>query len=118
MSPVQLLLVAVAGAAGALLRHELTSHPDRARAMRATAAVNVLGAGVLGIATVALDGTALLVAGGGLLGSATTFSTWMVQADDAPPPGGALAVLAVPLLLGVAAAAAGRLLAEAIGLAT
>lgn len=122
MSALQLLLVAVAGAVGALLRHELTTRPDPVRARRATAVVNVLGAGALGVAAVAVDGTALLVLGGGLLGSATTFSTWMVQAEGAAAPGAdggvrsVCAALAVPLVLGVVAAAAGRLLATGIGL--
>lgn len=110
MTPLEVLLVAAAGAVGAVVRHELTAHPH---AVRATAAVNVVGAGLLGGATVALATGPLLVLGGGLLGSTTTFSTWMVQADTAPATG---RVVVVPLVAGVAAAVAGRLLATALGL--
>lgn len=110
MSPVEVVLVAAAGAVGAVVRHELTARPH---AVRATAAVNVVGAGLLGAATVVLAAGPLLVVGGGLLGSTTTFSTWMVQADAAPAP---VRVVAVPLVAGVVAAVAGRLLATALGL--
>lgn len=111
MTPTEVLLVAVAGAAGAVVRHELTARPH---AVRATAAVNVVGAGLLGAATVALDTGPLLVLGGGLLGGATTFSTWMVQADASSATG---RVVVLPLVAGVAAAVAGRLLATMLGLA-
>ncbi len=109
MTPVEVLLVALAGAAGAVVRHALTAGP---RAVRATAAVNVVGAGLLGAATVALPAGPLLVLGGGLLGSTTTFSTWMVQADGTATG----RVVAVPLVAGVVAAVGGRLLASALGL--
>lgn len=105
----EVLLVAAAGAVGALLRHELTTRP---RAVRATAALNVAGAGLLGIATTVLAAGPLLVVGGGLLGATTTFSTWMVHADTAPSTG---RVVVLPLVAGVAAAAAGRALANAVG---
>lgn len=111
MSPLELLLVALAGAAGAVVRHELTNGHH---AVRWTAAVNVAGAGLLGAATVALTAGPLLVLGGGLLGATTTFSTWMVQADTAPATG---RVVVLPLLAGVTAAVAGRLAAQALGLA-
>lgn len=104
------LQVALAGAVGAVLRHELTSRPD---AVRATAVVNVVGAALLGVAVVALDDTALVVVGGGLLGALTTFSTWMVQADRAGRP---LLVALVPLVCGVAAAALAATTARAVGL--
>jgi fluoride ion exporter CrcB/FEX len=81
--------------------------------VRATAVVNVLGAGALGVAVVALHGTSLVVVGGGLLGALTTFSTWMVQADRAARP---LLVAVVPLVCGVAAAALGAAGAGAVGL--
>ena len=108
----EVLLVAVAGATGAVVRHELTTRP---RAVRATAMVNVAGAGLLGIATVVLAGGPLLVVGGGLLGATTTFSTWMVHAETTPRTG---RVVVLPLVAGVAAAAAGRLLATWLGWAT
>lgn len=108
----EVLLVAAAGAAGALVRHELTSRP---RAVRATAMVNVAGAGLLGIATAVLAAGPLLVVGGGLLGATTTFSTWMVHAETAPVTA---RVVVLPLVAGVTAAAAGRLLATWLGWAT
>lgn len=110
MTGIEVLLVGLAGAAGAVLRHELT----RGDRVRATATLNITGAGLLGLCTVAVAPGVLLVVGGGLLGSATTFSTWMVQADDATSP---WRVVAWPLVLGVASAAAGRLLGTGLGLA-
>lgn len=104
------LQVALAGAVGAVLRHELTARPDP---VRATAVVNVVGAALLGVAVVALDDPALVVVGGGLLGALTTFSTWMVQADRAQRP---LLVAVLPLLVGVVAAAAAAAAARALGL--
>lgn len=109
MSALEVLLVAVAGALGAVVRHELTTRP---RAVRATAMVNVVGAGLLGVATSVLAGGPLLIVGGGLLGATTTFSTWMVHADTAPSTG---RVVVLPLVAGVAAAALGRVLAIGLG---
>jgi fluoride ion exporter CrcB/FEX len=109
MTPLEVVLVAAAGAAGAVLRHELTS---RGRAVRATAVVNVVGAGLLGALAVALPPGAALVVGGGLLGSTTTFSAWMVHAEAAPD---GWRVVLLPLVAGVLAAIAGRLLATAAG---
>ena len=108
MTPLEVVLVAAAGAAGALLRHELTVRADP---VRTTAVVNVAGSAALGAATVALTPGALLVAGGGFLGALTTFSTWMVQADDHPHR---WRVVGVPLLLGVVAAALGRVAAAGV----
>lgn len=105
----EVLLVTAAGAAGAVVRHELTARP---RAVRATALVNVVGAGLLGIATTVLAPGPLLVVGAGLLGATTTFSTWMVHAETAASTG---RVVVLPLVAGVAAAAAGRLLATWLG---
>ncbi len=108
MTPAEAALVAVAGALGAWLRHVLTTARDP---VRATAAVNVVGGGALGAASVLLAPTALLVVGGGLLGGLTTFSTWMVQADEHQHRWW---VVAVPVALGVTAVALGRLGAEAL----
>jgi fluoride exporter len=47
-----------------------------------TLAVNLSGAALLGIVVgAALQGAALTVVGGGLLGSYTTFSTWMFESQ-------------------------------------
>ncbi len=104
--------VAVLGGAGAVARHLLaTAVAARTRAERPAGilVVNVLGAFALGVLTGAgVSGDALLLAGGGLLGAFTTFSTWMHDAHTAGPRGGARAV-AGALVLGLAAAALGRL---------
>ncbi len=74
-------------------------------------AVNVSGALALGVlAGAGVDGDAMRLAGGGLLGGYTTFSTWMVQ-TRALPPRWAAANLAASLTLGLAAVAVGRALA-------
>jgi fluoride ion exporter CrcB/FEX len=97
--------VAVAGAAGAVLRAEATARGD---ATRATAVLNVVGAALLGATLVLLDGTARTVVAVGLLGATTTFSTWMVQAESHAQR---VRVVLVPFVAGVAAVAAGRWLA-------
>jgi fluoride exporter len=106
--------VAVLGGAGALLRFRL----DAAVQSRAstefptgTLAVNLLGSFCLGLLTgLAITGDTLLLAGTALLGSFTTFSTWMLETERAAEDGEsrtALANLAVPVAFGLAAAAAG-----------
>jgi CrcB protein len=79
-----------------------------------TLAVNLSGSLVLGLLTgFALTGDALLLAGTATLGSYTTFSTWMLEThrltEEAQLPL-ALANVLLSLLLGVGAAALGRLL--------
>jgi fluoride exporter len=79
------IAVAVLGGVGALARFLL----DAAVAEGAggpfpfgTLVVNLSGAALLGIvAGASLHGTALVVVGGGLLGSYTTFSTWMFESQ-------------------------------------
>lgn len=94
-----------------------------------TLVVNLSGSALLGlVAGLALHGDALTLVGGGLLGSYTTFSTWMLDSERLvargviPPSGhrkrrpagdvtGALATnLVGSLLLGLAAVALGRAL--------
>jgi CrcB protein len=73
--------------------------------------VNLSGALLLGLLTgLALDGTVALLAGTALLGSYTTFSTWMVDSRRLAERDVRLAVanLLVSLVLGAAAAALGR----------
>lgn len=77
--------VALCGAVGSLARYTVG---ERIAALRpgdfpwGTFAINLSGSFVLGL-LVGLDIThdALVVAGSGLLGSYTTFSTWMVEAQ-------------------------------------
>lgn len=113
--------VAVLGGVGALARFVL----DGLVSGRAggglpwgTFAVNISGAFVLGLlAGVALDGDALVLAGTALIGSYTTFSTWMLETDRSVEDGSVpLAVLNVVLTLavGLAAAELGRLLGGAL----
>ncbi|HEX9854677.1 MAG TPA: CrcB family protein [Acidimicrobiia bacterium] len=109
------VLAVVAGSVGALSRYVLTGAVQR-RSQSAlplgTAAVNVLGALGIGLATGGLhSGSLPLVVVAGFLGGFTTFSTWMVETVrlGALPVWrpAALANLLVPLVSGVGAAAFG-----------
>lgn len=105
--------IAAAGAAGAVLRHELTGD----RPLFALHVVNVTGSLLLGLAIgVGLDGLAHAAAIGGL-GALTSFSTWMVGAvglTDGPAAGWRRART---LALHVLAPAGGAVAAAAIGIA-
>lgn len=119
MSPTELLVVALAGAGGAVLRHELTA----GRPLLALHAVNVVGSLVLGIALgAAVGGVAALGAAAGL-GGLTSFSSWVagvrdVERDDDPGVRrGPLVVtvghLLAPAVLAVTAAALGAAIGSA-----
>jgi CrcB protein len=108
--------VAVLGGSGALLRFLA----DRQVARRTpsgfpfgTLVVNVSGAAVLGLVTgLALDTHAALLAGTALVGSYTTFSTWMFETQrlvEERQVRSAAANLVLSLVLGAGAAALGRL---------
>jgi CrcB protein len=113
--------VALLGGAGAVGRLVL----DAAVSERAgdafpwgTLAVNVSGAFLLGLLVGAdVAGDALLLAGTALLGSYTTFSTWMLEShrlgEDGEPARMWLNI-ALPLVAGLAAAALGRALGGAL----
>jgi CrcB protein len=109
---VTVLLVALAGAAGVLLRYGVSSGFHGDALPWATVAINVVGSFLLGLLVVAhwaspQTRTAL---GVGLLGGLTTFSTFSVQAFldlEAGKPGRALVYVLVSVLLGIGAAAAG-----------
>ena len=115
MTPVELIAIGLIGGAGAVGRFVL----DGAVARRAgrdfpygTLAVNISGSLLLGVlvgAALGDDATRLL--GAGLLGGYTTFSTWAFESHRLGEDGrlrlGALN-FAVSLVLGVAAAWAGR----------
>lgn len=105
----------LAGGAGALARH-FTVVGVAARAGSrfpfGTLAVNLSGSLLLGLLLGAgVGGDALLVAGGGALGSYTTFSAWMADSDgmarEGRPQAAALN-LAGSLLLGFVALLLGR----------
>jgi fluoride exporter len=83
-----------------------------------TFAVNITGAFLLGLLVgFALKGDALRLAGGALLGSYTTFSTWLLETHRLGEQG-RLRLLALniagSLAVGVAAAALGRLIGGAL----
>ena len=79
-----------------------------------TLAVNISGAMILGLLTgLALSHQAGLLAGTAAVGSYTTFSTWMLETQrmaEERKVAAAIANVAVSLVLGVAAAALGRLI--------
>jgi fluoride exporter len=121
MSPVVVVGIGVLGGVGAILRFLL----DGAVAGRVgrdfpygTLAVNVLGAFLLGaVVGVALSDDASRIAGTGLLGSFTTFSTWALESHRLGEDGRlrlGLANFGVSLLLGLIAAWAGRQLGTAL----
>jgi CrcB protein len=79
-----------------------------------TLVINLSGAVILGLLTgLALNDDAALLAGTAAVGSYTTFSTWMFEtqrlAEERQYPR-AVANIGVSLVLGVAAAAVGRLI--------
>jgi len=109
--------VGALGGAGAVARYlvdRLVSERSGGRYPAGTLAVNLSGSALLGLlAGVALRGDALLLAGTALLGSYTTFSTWMLDClrlRAADRRIAAAANLAGSLALGLAAVALGRAL--------
>lgn len=115
-----MLLVAVAGGVGSVLRMWLGTLVERANRLPVplgTTVINVTGSFLLGLLTaLVLDHVGLadlkLVLGVGLLGGYTTFSTASVEVANLAlsdrPPGGILSVLHGASML-VLAAAAGAL---------
>lgn len=121
MSALVWLGVGLLGGVGALARFVLDGFvAERAAGVLpwGTFAVNISGALALGLlAGLALDGDALVLAGTALLGSYTTFSTWMLESDRSVEDGSApIAILNVVLTLatGLGAAELGRLLGQAL----
>ncbi len=105
MSAAVWLGVGVLGGAGAVARVLLTRRGGGP--VRGTLLVNVLGALGLGVlAGAGVDGDVLLLLGGGLLGTFTTFSTWMAEAHERR----SATLVAGALALGLGAAALGRLI--------
>jgi CrcB protein len=111
VSALTILAVGALGGAGAVARFVLTAWITE-RAGRdfpvGTLAVNVTGSCALGLAAGAgLDGDARVLVATGLLGSFTTFSTWMLDTRRLPRWQAALNVL-ISLAAGLAAVAAAR----------
>ncbi len=105
--------IGLGGAIGATLRWfvaETVPVPSEGFPLGITV-VNVLGSFALGLLvgleapSVAFIDTATVTAG--ILGGFTTFSTWMVDIDEAPSTGMEWAVALIPLGVGLSAAAAG-----------
>lgn len=121
MSAAVWVAVALLGGAGALARLLL----DAAISARGagtfplgTLAVNLSGALALGLLDgLAVTGTALTLAGTAVLGSYTTFSTWMLESQRLGEEGdvaGLWANLAVSLLAGLLAVWAGQRIGRAL----
>jgi len=120
MSVVLWLGIALLGGLGAVARYAVSTTVARRGEgwfPWGTLAVNLSGTTLLGLLTgLALHGDALTLAGGGLIGSYTTFSTWMLDSDRLAEhhSNRALAAnLVGSLLLGMAAVALGRALGRA-----
>ena len=101
-----------AGAVGRLVLDAAVSERTGDGFPWGTLAVNLSGALLLGVlAGAEVTGDALLLAGTALLGSYTTFSTWMLESHrlgEDGEPGRMWLNLMLPLVAGVAAAALGR----------
>jgi CrcB protein len=108
------IAAAVLGGVGALLRFRLDAAVQLRTARdfpTGTFAVNVAGSFCLGVLTgLGVGGGTSLVLGTGLLGSFTTFSTWMLETERLGEEGEdrmALVNVFLPLAAGLAAAALG-----------
>jgi len=109
--------VGVLGGLGAIARFlldGLVSANSRSRFPLGTLLVNLSGSVVLGLLVgVALKGDAYLLAGTAVIGSYTTFSTWMFESHRLAEDGRGLLLAAnvvLSLALGVGAAELGRLI--------
>jgi CrcB protein len=114
-----LLLVGIAGVGGVLARYGISSAFHGDALPWATAAINIAGSFLLGMLVVAHSTSEEFrtAAGVGFLGGFTTYSTFAVQAwldIDAGEAGRAFAYLAVSVIGGLAAAAAGFYLGRAV----
>jgi fluoride exporter len=102
------------GALGRFLLDGLVSARGGGSFPLGTLAVNLSGSVVLGVLVgVSLNGNAYLLGGTAVIGSYTTFSTWMLESHRLAEDGRRWMVAAnmvASLLLGVGAAALGRLL--------
>jgi CrcB protein len=113
--------VALLGGAGAVARFLLDGAVSACAGRTfpwGTLVVNVTGAFALGILNgAAVSGDTARLLGTGVLGAYTTFSTWMFESHRLGEDGrlrAGLANLLLALVLGLAAAALGRALGEAL----
>ncbi|HST17297.1 MAG TPA: fluoride efflux transporter CrcB [Gaiellaceae bacterium] len=114
MSLVTWIVLALVGGVGALMRFRIDGSISARRAGAfplGTFAINIGGAFCLGLLTGAsVTGTWLFIAGTGLLGSFTTFSTWVFETERLAEDGEetvAVANLGLSMAAGLVAAAAG-----------
>ena len=115
MSALTVIVVGLVGGMGAIARFALDGRVSGWTGREfpfGTLAVNLLGAFVLGLLVgAAVDSDVYRVLGTGLIGAFTTFSTWVYESHRLGEDGDlGLGVLnfAISLILGVAAAWAGR----------
>ncbi len=115
------IAVAALGGVGALARFAIdraVSSPWGGRFPLGTFVVNISGAFALGVlAGMAPSTDAMRLAGTALLGSYTTFSTWVLEAERAGEDGHGTTLatnIAGSLALGIVGAAVGRWLGEAL----
>jgi CrcB protein len=113
--------VGVLGGLGAIARFlldGLISTNSGARFPLGTLVVNLSGALVLGVLVgVALSGDAYLLAGTAVIGSYTTFSTWMLESHRPAQDGEpwlAWANIVISLFAGLGAAALGKAIGAAV----
>jgi CrcB protein len=110
------VLIGGAGSVGRFLVDRLVSARAGGRFPVGTLVVNLSGAVVLGLlSALALSPGAALLGGTAAVGSYTTFSTWMLETErlaEERERRAAVANVVLSLTLGIAAAAAGRLLGE------
>lgn len=104
--------VGLLGGAGSLLRYGLDARVQRAAARDfplGTLVINVTGSFCLGLLTgLAITGNGILLLGTGLLGSFTTFSTWLLETQRLAEEGaGRLALLNLAVALAAGSSAAG-----------
>lgn len=108
------ILIGGAGSVARFLADGLVGSPAGRDFPFGTLVINVSGAAILGLLTgLALGHDQALLAGTAAVGSYTTFSTWMFETDrlaEERQYGQAAANVIVSLVLGVAAAALGRLI--------
>ncbi len=117
-----ILAIALAGGAGAYLRWLLTAWlDDRSRRGTGTGVVNLVGAFALGLVVALTDAGRIdsswgVALGTGLLGSLTTFSTWMVETlEESERTAGSVWLRIAPLTVaGVALAWIGMLAAGGV----
>lgn len=116
-----ILAVAAGGAAGSVLRYVVSDPLNRRASPWGTVLVNVLGSFLIGVVVGwyserSADSLVRVFLGVGVLGGFTTFSTWTVETLallDAGRPVAGLANAVIPLVSGLAAAAAGIALGRA-----